>query len=140
MNDIIDSLVVYTFETGTLTCAGTVLSMVCWLTMPYNRLFLALHFMIAKLYANSLLATLNTRKTLRDSRFKASVSGDHALPVIFPEYSVGGSRRVRGGHSRGSETSEHDAKLEISVQRTVDTRLDDMDRSMPPIARSEIKA
>jgi hypothetical protein len=43
--------------------------------------------------------SLNTRKTLRDSRFKASVSGDHALPVIFPEYSVGGSRRVRGGHS-----------------------------------------
>ncbi|KIM82146.1 hypothetical protein PILCRDRAFT_820524 [Piloderma croceum F 1598] len=140
MNDIIDSLVVYTFETGSLTCAGTVLSMVCWLTMPYIRLFLALHFMIAKLYANSLLATLNTRKTLRDSRFKASASGDHALPVIFPEYSVGGSRRVRGGHSRGSETSEHDAKLEISVQRTVDTRLDDLDRSMPPIVRSEMKA
>jgi len=42
---------------------------------------------------------LNTRKTLRDSRFKASASGDHVLPVIFPEYSVGGSRRARGGHS-----------------------------------------
>jgi hypothetical protein len=29
-------------------------------------------------------------------------------------------------------------QLEISVQRTVDTRLDDMDRSMPPVVRSEI--
>jgi len=136
MDDVIDSLVVYTFETGTLTCAGTVLSMICWLTMPYNRLFLALHFMIAKLYANSLLATLNTRKTLRDSRFKVSASGDHVLPVIFPEYTVSGGRRVRGGHSR--ETSEHDTKLEISVQRTVDTRLDDMEQSMHPIVRSEV--
>jgi len=43
--------------------------------------------------------SLNMRKTLRDSRFKASASGDHVLPVIFPEYSVGGSRRIRGGHS-----------------------------------------
>jgi len=43
--------------------------------------------------------SLNTRKTLRDSRFKVSASGDHVLPVIFPEYTVSGGRRVRGGHS-----------------------------------------
>jgi hypothetical protein len=42
---------------------------------------------------------LNTRKTLRDSRFKASASGDHALPIIFPENSVGRGHQARGGHS-----------------------------------------
>ncbi|KIM82138.1 hypothetical protein PILCRDRAFT_820523 [Piloderma croceum F 1598] len=134
-NDIIDSLLVYTFEAGSLTCAGTVLSLILWLTMPDIRVFLTTYFMIAKLYANSLLATLNTRKTLHESRFKALASGDHVLPVIFPEYSVGRGHRARGEHSRGSETSEHDAKLEIRVHRTFDTRLDDVDRAMPATVR-----
>jgi len=133
MDNIIDTLVLYTFETGSLTCAGTVLSMICWLTMPHNRLFLALHFMIAKLYANSLLATLNTRKTLSESRTKPTPSGDHVLPIIFPEFY--GSRRTRARHSRvGSEYSDStavDPKVQISVQHTVDIRLDEEDETMP---------
>jgi len=138
MDDIIDTLVLYAFENGSLTCAGTVLSMICWLTMPYNRLFLALHFMIAKLYANSLLATLNTRRTLSESRVRMTSSGNHVLPVIFPEFS-GGSRTHRK-RSSGSERSDHtavDTKLEISVQKTIDTRLDEEDLAMPYIVRTD---
>jgi len=121
IDNIIDSLVLYTLENGSFTCAGTVLSMICWLTMPRNRLFLALHFMIAKLYANSLLATLNTRKTLRDTQLKTMPSGDQVRPVIFSS----GSRR---GHVHsGSEDSATvvDQKLQISVQKTIDTRFDE---------------
>jgi hypothetical protein len=64
LNDIIDSLILYTFEIGTLTGAATVACMVCWLTMEKNLVFLAVHFTICKLYANSLFATLNTRMDL----------------------------------------------------------------------------
>jgi len=137
MDNLIDSLVLYTFENGSLTCAGTVLSMICWLTMPHNRLFLALHFMIAKLYANSLLATLNTRKKLSDSRMKTTPSGNHVLPIIFPAFS-GASRRARENHYRGdSEDTAVDTKLQISVQQTVDTRLDAEDLAMPHIIRGD---
>lgn len=139
MDEVISSLVLYTFENGLLTCAGTVLSMICWLTMPHNRLFLALHFMIAKLYANSLLATLNTRKTISNSRIKQTASGNHVLPIIFPEFS-GGSRRTHGRHSRGaSDASEHTAvetKLEINVHQSIDTRLDAEDPATPDVIRT----
>ncbi|KIJ97605.1 hypothetical protein K443DRAFT_105442 [Laccaria amethystina LaAM-08-1] len=57
LNAIIDSLIRYAFETGSLTCAGTVISLVCWLAMPNNLIFMGLHFVIGKLYANSLLVT-----------------------------------------------------------------------------------
>jgi hypothetical protein len=119
--------------------------------------------------------SLNTRKTLRDSRFKASANGDHILPVIFPKYSINGSRRAPGEYSvsltnviisvRSDDNSrcsvgkkrrntkawmqrwalfyilDSDAlnnvlpQLEINVQRTFDTRLDDIDQAMPAIVR-----
>ncbi|KAK0492940.1 hypothetical protein EDD18DRAFT_441936 [Armillaria luteobubalina] len=62
---VIDSLILYTFETGSLTCAGTIIDMICWITMSSNLIFMGLHFVIGKLYANSLLVTLNTRRGLR---------------------------------------------------------------------------
>jgi len=136
IDNIIDSLVLYTLENGSFTCAGTVLSMICWLTMPHNRLFLALHFMIAKLYANSLLATLNARKNLHDSRLKTTPSGDHVLPVVFSS----GSRRTHVRHHSGSEDSANtvvDQKLQISVQKTIDTRLDEEDPAMPDAVRTD---
>lgn len=138
MDNVIASLVLYTFENGSLTCAGTILSMICWLTMPYNRLFLALHFMIAKLYANSLLATLNTRKTLSESRIQTTPSGNHVLPVVFPEFSINRRTRARHSHgaSDGSDSTVMDAKLEISVQQTVDMRLDEEDKAMPAFVRT----
>jgi len=139
VDNIIDSLVLYTLENGSLTCAATVLSMICWLTMPHNRLFLALHFMIAKLYANSLLGTLNARQTLRDSRLKTTPAGDHVLPVIFPEFS-GETRRTHARQHSGSQDSANtvvDQKLEISVQKTIDTRLDEEDPAMPDIVRTD---
>lgn len=99
MNQILDSLVIYTFENGSLTSAATVISMMCWLIMPHNRIFLGIHFGISKrelnilpnragcltildveVYANSLLATLITRKQFR--RGRASMS-QNALPVVF---------------------------------------------------------
>jgi len=43
----------------------TLVALSCWLTMPTNLIFLALHFLISKLYANTVLATLNSRKSLR---------------------------------------------------------------------------
>ncbi|GLB43795.1 hypothetical protein LshimejAT787_1403070 [Lyophyllum shimeji] len=78
LNHIIDSLILYTFEIGSLTCAATIVSMICWLTMNSNLIFMGLHFVIGKLYANSLLASLNTRRELRRHRH----SHDTAIPAL----------------------------------------------------------
>ncbi|KAF8801767.1 hypothetical protein BYT27DRAFT_7197758 [Phlegmacium glaucopus] len=83
-NVIIDSLIMYTFETGALTCAGTIASMLCWSIIPNNLVFMGLHFVIGKLYANSLLVTLNTRESTREKmrhvRSNGS-SGEHGVAV-----------------------------------------------------------
>ncbi|TBU26595.1 hypothetical protein BD311DRAFT_762073 [Dichomitus squalens] len=76
---LIDVVTVYTLETGLLTCITTAVSLICWLTMPRNLIFLALHFSIPKLYATSTLATLNARKSLRRRTYPPD---QHILPVI----------------------------------------------------------
>ncbi|KAF9449705.1 hypothetical protein P691DRAFT_536687 [Macrolepiota fuliginosa MF-IS2] len=48
LNAVIDTLILYAFETGSLTTAGTIVSMICWLAMSNNLIFMGLHFVIAK--------------------------------------------------------------------------------------------
>ncbi|KAF7347181.1 hypothetical protein MVEN_01472800 [Mycena venus] len=82
LKDVIDRLKLYAFETGSLTCIGTIVSMICWVAMSQNLIFLGLHFVIGKLYANSLLVTLNTRQEIRRAR---STSSRERGPVLFLE-------------------------------------------------------
>ncbi|KAJ3887372.1 hypothetical protein GG344DRAFT_55802 [Lentinula edodes] len=79
---VVDTLTLYTLENGFLTGVATTASLICWLTMPHNLSFLGLHFVIEKLYANSILASLNTRKELRDMRPRISPWADRSLPVL----------------------------------------------------------
>jgi len=65
LNHIVDSIVLYAFEINLLTSAATVVAMLCWVILDNSLIFLGLHFVIGQLYANSLLATLNSRHGLR---------------------------------------------------------------------------
>ncbi|KAF9479660.1 hypothetical protein BDN70DRAFT_993302 [Pholiota conissans] len=96
LNHVLDMLMLYAFENGSLTCAGTFISLICWLTMSNNLIFMGLHFVISKLYANSLLATLNTRKHLQavGHRSQNSGSGDRNL-VVFPDNFTNGRSNKR---------------------------------------------
>ncbi|KAH7909060.1 hypothetical protein BJ138DRAFT_1181297 [Hygrophoropsis aurantiaca] len=116
MDRVVNSVILYTLENGSLTSAATIVSMICWLAMPNNLIFMGLHFVISKLYANSLLATLNSRKQLQKDRAKRGLSGE--LPVAFPGF----ANRFRSQYS-----SRHDpttTKLEINVEKTVEYELD----------------
>ncbi|KAF8185660.1 hypothetical protein BJ912DRAFT_972757 [Pholiota molesta] len=86
LNHILDTLMLYAFENGSLTCAGTFISLLCWLIMPSNLIFMGLHFVISKLYANSFLATLNTRKHLQSTGHHSQASGSGGgVAIIFPD-------------------------------------------------------
>jgi multidrug efflux pump subunit AcrB len=76
MNHILDHLMFYAFENGSLTCAAAFTSLICWLTMHTNLIFMAIHFVISKLYANSLLASLNARRNLQNPTHRSQLSGD----------------------------------------------------------------
>ncbi|KAI9441006.1 hypothetical protein H4582DRAFT_1514181 [Lactarius indigo] len=129
MDHIIDTIMLYTFNNGALTCVTTVVSMICWLTMPRNLIFLGLHFAISKLYANSLLATLNGRRSIR-KRKMGPIEVDHALPVLFPScYTADSCARSRARfQSSLSPTSETDpSRLEISIEKTIRCDVDEGD-------------
>jgi len=128
LDGVIDSLILYAFETGSLTCAATIASMICWLTMSNNLIFMGLHFVISKLYANSLLVTLNTRAKLRRAR-----SGtDRGKLVIL------GSRRPNFHNKQPSGEQSLSTKigsqpaLQINVEKNVLYRNDQGDDNAPP--------
>lgn len=111
LNHIIDSLILYTFEIGSLTCAGTIVSMICWLTMNSNLIFMGLHFVIGKLYANSLLAALNTRHELRRQRHS---SRDTVIPALESP-----RRRDTFFHNPFLDSEIQLQRVQISVEKSI---------------------
>ncbi|KAG2140186.1 hypothetical protein DEU56DRAFT_799199 [Suillus clintonianus] len=108
MDRIINSIILYTLENNALTSAATIISMICWVTM-HNLVFLGVHFVLSKLYANSLLATLNSRKQLQEERSRGGVLSNE-LPVAFPgRYQSKYNRRL-----------DPENKLEINVEQTIE--------------------
>ncbi|KAI1790668.1 hypothetical protein LXA43DRAFT_1095270 [Ganoderma leucocontextum] len=65
-------LVLYAITTGLLTSAFMLVFAVSAITRPNDMIYLALSFVTAKLYTNTLLATLNTRKSLREAAINPS--------------------------------------------------------------------
>ncbi|KAH7886371.1 hypothetical protein F5I97DRAFT_1263320 [Phlebopus sp. FC_14] len=116
MDHVINAVILYTFENNSLTSTATVVSMICWLVMPNNLIFMGLHFVISKLYANSLLATLNARRQLQQERAQRGLSGE--LPVAFP----GLSNRYKSNYA--SRADQMATKLEINVEKTVEYEID----------------
>ncbi|EKM49661.1 uncharacterized protein PHACADRAFT_214190 [Phanerochaete carnosa HHB-10118-sp] len=119
MNDVIDTLMLYTVETGMITCVTTIASLACWVTMRKNLIFLGLHFTISKLYANSFLAILNSRVTLGAGRC-TSGAADKRLPIMLSDLSKASSstKWQRTGSSANKA-------LEINVETTVDISPDE---------------
>jgi len=64
---LIDKLLMWAISTGLITSLVSVLSVICFLTMPNNLVWIIMYIWLAKVYSNSLLATLNARNGLREA-------------------------------------------------------------------------
>jgi hypothetical protein len=104
MAKVVDTLTLYTLENGFLTCLTTTASLICWVTMPNNLIFLGLHFVIGKLYANSLLISLNTRKELREMRWTKSEWDPNAPVLTADDFTFPYSRSYPYGGATSSST------------------------------------
>ncbi|KAG2022307.1 hypothetical protein CC2G_000069 [Coprinopsis cinerea AmutBmut pab1-1] len=105
---MVDTLTLYTLENGALTCFAAIASLVCWLTMPHNLIFMGLHFVISKLYANSLLASLNMRNDLKQiqGRLRINITGqttDYGKDDGSPESAL----RIQNSKSIATTNSTH---------------------------------
>ncbi|KAN0100113.1 hypothetical protein V8E55_000097 [Tylopilus felleus] len=121
-NHLIDILTLWIVQNGAITCLGAIATLVCWLVMPQNRIFLGLHFVVGKLYANSLLATIRSRKYIITAGHMAPIS--MAQNGAFPD-------AHRATHidpfALQPVNMTRTRSIEINIQRTVESKYDDAD-------------
>ncbi|KIJ64943.1 hypothetical protein HYDPIDRAFT_28288 [Hydnomerulius pinastri MD-312] len=68
---VIDQLILYSLKTGFITSMVELIEAVCYWTMPDNYIWMAIYAAAPGVYANSLLAALNSRALVSD-RMKSS--------------------------------------------------------------------
>ncbi|KAF7338809.1 hypothetical protein MSAN_02203600 [Mycena sanguinolenta] len=62
---LVDKIILWTLETGFLTSVTGLIALVFFVTMKKNLIWTAFYALTARLFSNSLLASLNSRTTLR---------------------------------------------------------------------------
>ncbi|KAJ7186957.1 hypothetical protein C8R46DRAFT_1058435 [Mycena filopes] len=62
---LVDQLIVWTMETGLMTTVTSLATLLCFLTMKGNLIWGGIFVVVSRLYSNSVLASLNSRATLR---------------------------------------------------------------------------
>jgi len=133
---LIDTLLVYSLNNGALTCIITIITLVCWLVMNDNLIFFSIHFSITKLYAVSLLNTLNTRHSIRE-RSQQSDGFAHPLPVLFPHGSSQRTHSVMARFPSSQQNHELDAiepgptKVSVNVEQTIHYDVGELTGSSP---------
>ncbi|KAF7361484.1 hypothetical protein MSAN_01181700 [Mycena sanguinolenta] len=66
--ELVDAVVIFTINDGLLTCATVITVIACFLSMDKNFVWIAVFLTLAKLFSNSILATLNLRNWFRQQR------------------------------------------------------------------------
>lgn len=126
---IIDALTLWTIQTGLVTSTVAIATLVCWKIMPSNRVFLGIHFAVAKLYANSLLATLNARKQIRNGK---QSTNNQPMSIVFmndfehgPDSSITqqelllmNTPQLKAVHQRGKV-------IQVNIEQIVESKGDD---------------
>ncbi|TFK93089.1 hypothetical protein K466DRAFT_161092 [Polyporus arcularius HHB13444] len=64
-DSVVNSLIIYAVGTGGLTSVVSFTTLLLYNFMPDNFIFMAFYFVLSKVYANSFLAALNTRRVSR---------------------------------------------------------------------------
>ncbi|KAJ6572195.1 hypothetical protein B0H19DRAFT_1132904 [Mycena capillaripes] len=62
---LVDKIILWTVETGMLTSAWGIATLICFTTMKTNFIWIGLFVVASRLFSNSLLASLNSRAKLR---------------------------------------------------------------------------
>ncbi|KAF8215199.1 hypothetical protein K438DRAFT_1800866, partial [Mycena galopus ATCC 62051] len=86
---LVDRLILYTIETGMLTSMSSIAVLACFVAMPANFIWTTLFALNARVMSNSLLASLNSRTTLRAmEQVTLPLSFIHSTGIGLPSNSV----------------------------------------------------
>ena len=94
-DNIIKKLIIFTVNTGAITGSASIAHLVLYLASPNTGVHFAFHFALAKLYTNSLYASLNTRAAFRGKgESNRSVQGMTSRGTVYAGRSIVDSPRV----------------------------------------------
>ncbi|OBZ68986.1 hypothetical protein A0H81_11330 [Grifola frondosa] len=113
-DSLVNSLIIYAVSTGGLTSVISLTTLVLYNLMPDNFVFMAFYFVLSKVYANSFLAALNTRRVTRGR-------GTDAEPTTVPTFLMVGKVTQQTVH-RDPDTSHTISALELENGHPKDTK------------------
>ncbi|KAG1813877.1 uncharacterized protein BJ212DRAFT_1578083 [Suillus subaureus] len=124
---IIDTLTFWTIQNGSMTSAAAIATLLCWKIMPSNRIFLGIHFVVAKLYANSLLATLNARKQIWNGK-QYTPTNNQPMPIVFmehgPDSSITQQGSLRVNTPQPKAVHQRGKLIQVNVEQIVESKGD----------------
>ncbi|EIM81454.1 uncharacterized protein STEHIDRAFT_149882 [Stereum hirsutum FP-91666 SS1] len=124
---LINRLILYSVNNGFFTSICSLTVLILYNIMPGNFIFMAFYFILCKLYANSCLATLNTRRFVRGKGTdREEVTGPSFVMVhhTITSHTSGGPITPGSGRSRGEVYQmKPTAKGAISGPLTMDVRV-----------------
>ncbi|KAI0358275.1 hypothetical protein OH77DRAFT_1258192 [Trametes cingulata] len=121
-DSIVNTLTLYAINTGVITSAISLSTLILYDLMPTNFIFMAFYFVLSKVYANSFFAALNTRRSIRGR----GTEGDHTTVPTFlmvgqttkqevhvdPVYSIQSSGTANN-RSRADPDVEYSPRIEV---------------------------
>lgn len=128
-NMIISTLIIYAVNRCLLTSIVAIAEVITFALAPKSLWFLAIDFTVGKLYANSLLASLNSRRSLRQASERPSFSFRQSSMVIGASSSQTGteSKSRTRGHLVNLEVTQNtstsnDGDVELSLRHQTDSK------------------
>ncbi|KAH9853719.1 hypothetical protein C2E23DRAFT_91919 [Lenzites betulinus] len=111
---LINKLMMFSVNTGILTSICACLSLITILAMPNTFVYITFFFLLGRVYSNTLMATLNARKSLREaSGGDLSLSLRDMQPTVPSNLSI--SNRRTGDIAIHIDTT-HESKHDIESQ------------------------
>ncbi|KAJ6543992.1 hypothetical protein B0H19DRAFT_1238563 [Mycena capillaripes] len=114
--EMVDAVVVFTINDGLLTCATVITCIACFLAMPTNFVWLSIFFILSKLFANSVLATLNLRNWYRHRHRPMGIP-------LTRHQAARNTIQMGGAGGKGlqsSDTNDMAATMEVFVDQQVE--------------------
>ncbi|KAF9481772.1 hypothetical protein BDN70DRAFT_875907 [Pholiota conissans] len=123
-DSVIKVLMAYTVNTGMIVALDATITLVMYIAMPHNFIFVAFYLLLGKLYLNSYLATLNAREVLRN---KAETSYQMSGHISSQRRDLESSAVTGAELKPYSPGQSMSRPLEITIQTLSNQRVDSDD-------------
>ncbi|KAF7334664.1 hypothetical protein MVEN_02296900 [Mycena venus] len=123
---MVDKLIAWTIETGVVTSIASIIMLTVFISLPSTFVWLAIFVVIPRLFSNSLLASLNSRASLRvDNALEWEFSVPRTSTTMLVDRDAGASRQTNQSQQSLSQTNqslrtridEHSVDIDGDTQR-----------------------